>query len=592
MASAIDPIQRPKSAGDGDPPAAKPAAKPNAPAAAATPPVAARAPAPAQAAAPSKDSDDEEAKPSSLAGLLRQTPAWAVSALAHVVALLAMALIISQPPAEEKPRVIVSSGPESEEPLDDLPEDAPDTPVENPSTDSEMVDAPEVAIDVPVTDASDVDAAPVANVELTTFGDVSASSELLASLGGPGGKGVGIGARRRSGGSPGGGGPGGGGSDADQAVEKALKWLAEHQCPDGGWDFELKNCPSCGGKCNGSGIYRDRAAPTALALLPFLGRGITHLDGPEKYKAKVKAGIQYLVARATAQNGKIDEDAPAGRSLSDLQGLYLANSYVQAIGTIALCECYAMTQDPALRGPTQLALKRIIDMRRPDGSGWDYVPDSKQQRPTGDLSIFGFQMQAIKAGKLAGFDDLADKSMFKYAEKFLDSVQASPSPALPLPGSAYWYVPGGENGQITVRDPMIAVGLLSRMFTGWKREEPALQAGVAYLAAKGPTNDLYYDYYATQVMFHTEGNAWKAWNDKMKPMLIKSQSTKGHEAGSWYEGFENHGGAKDKVDEHVERGGRLYLTSLAALTLEVYYRYEPIYSGSGKGFKEVQPAGK
>ena len=53
----------------------------------------------------------------------------------------------------------------------------------------------------------------------------------------------------------------------------------------------------------------------------------------------------------------------------------------------------------------------------------------------------------------------------------------------------------------------------------------------------------------------------------MRDYLINNQATQGHEYGSWW--FD---------DPYSIPGGRLYVTSLSILTLEVYYRYLPIYS--------------
>jgi hypothetical protein len=53
----------------------------------------------------------------------------------------------------------------------------------------------------------------------------------------------------------------------------------------------------------------------------------------------------------------------------------------------------------------------------------------------------------------------------------------------------------------------------------------------------------------------------------MREHLLATQSLEGHRAGSWF--FDDrHGGG---------RGGRLYCTALAAMSLEVYYRHQPIY---------------
>jgi hypothetical protein len=110
---------------------------------------------------------------------------------------------------------------------------------------------------------------------------------------------------------------------------------------------------------------------------------------------------------------------------------------------------------------------------------------------------------------------------------------------------------------------------LSRMYLGWKRDNPALQRGVQWLSRRGPSaSNMYYNYYATQVMRHWEGEQWKNWNQQMRDQLIHSQAKQGHEEGSWFTGGGDHG---------APTGGRLYCTAMAAMILEVYYRHMPIY---------------
>ncbi len=53
----------------------------------------------------------------------------------------------------------------------------------------------------------------------------------------------------------------------------------------------------------------------------------------------------------------------------------------------------------------------------------------------------------------------------------------------------------------------------------------------------------------------------------MKKFLLTSQEKTGHAAGSW---------AFEKAS-HADAGGRLYLTCMSTMMLEVYYRYMPIY---------------
>jgi hypothetical protein len=465
--------------------------------------------------------------------MLKQAPAWAVSMLVHIVLLLMLALIVNKPDEKPKPREIVSMGPESDQPVEDFKDETPN-PEQDVETTTEVATTDVVIPNVEVaSDASDLEAAPLA-LEVTDFGDQTApASDILSSIGAAGGTSTGLGGRKNPGKAAAG---GGGGADTDAAVDAALKWLADHQLPDGSWSFDLRACPSCNGKCSKSGDYPDRFGATGLALLPFLGRGYTHKEGP--YQSQIKAGLKVLAAQSMEQQGKVYREGSHGL-------------YVQGLCGIVLSEAFAMSQDDALRQPAQYALDFIMDAQDPVGGGWRYQP-----KQPGDTSAVGWQIMALKSG-LMGYLQVRPLTIKKAAE-FLDSVS-------PDSGATYGYTgPDHSTGVGTT-----AVGLLCRMYMGWKKDHPALQRGVAVLANKGPTQDLYYDYYATQVMHHMEGDAWIAWNNKMKAMLLSTQAKNGHEAGSWYDGVSSGIG--------VHKGGRLYLTSLATLILEVYYRHAPLY---------------
>ena len=141
------------------------------------------------------------------------------------------------------------------------------------------------------------------------------------------------------------------------------------------------------------------------------------------------------------------------------------------------------------------------------------------------------------------------------ASRFLDSVQTDS-------GSKYGYTGPGAGSATT------AVGLLCRMYLGWKKDNGALERGVQFLSNQGPSGgNMYYNYYATQVLRHYEGDEWKKWNDVMRDQLVNSQAKEGPSKGSWHM----------RGDHGADRGGRLYCTSMATMILEVYYRHMPIY---------------
>jgi hypothetical protein len=305
--------------------------------------------------------------------------------------------------------------------------------------------------------------------------------------------------------------------------------------PDGSWSMDPGQCPKCQGKCKDPGNrLQAKMGATAMGILPFLGAGQTHKVG--KYKASVQAGLGFL-----ARTMKVTQN---GGDCTDPGGSF----YSHGLCAIALCESYALTQDKSVGQAAQLAINFISYAQDPVGGGWRYAP-----KQAGDTSVVGWQLMALKSGHMSNL--LVRPQTVKDATKFLNSVQDDG-------GAYYGYTDKGRGGGTT------AVGLLCRMYLGWKHDEPALETGVKFLAKRGPSaTDIYYNYYATQVLHHYEGELWSAWNDKMRDQLVNTQSKTGHETGSWF----YPGGHAN------EAGGRLYCTALSVMTLEVYYRHLPIY---------------
>lgn len=333
----------------------------------------------------------------------------------------------------------------------------------------------------------------------------------------------------------------GGSSAGERAVDRALAWLSRHQQADGGWNFDHRGGGDCNGRCRSPGTLAPaRAAATAMALLPFLAAGQTHKQG--EYKKQIESGLKFLVRSL--------QTTEFGGSFTHSGG----SMYAQALATIALCEALAMTRDRDLIAPAQSATAFIINTQDPQGGGWRYFPGMP-----GDTSVTGWQLMALKSADNAYIS--VPVVTIERMRTFFDYVQHDD-------GAAYGYTQPDKDS--TSSTP---VGLLCRMILGWKREEPALVRGVDSLSIGGPTTDnVYYNFYATQVLHHFGGPLWDKWNFKMREGLIASQAKEGHEAGSWMAVETN------LADRHASlSGGRLYTTALAALTLEVYYRHLPLY---------------
>ena len=457
-------------------------------------------------------------------GFFRATPAWLTSMVLHLVILLVLALLlVPTPPPQIISDLIANTVDENAEVVEELPtEDLKEIEL----TDSvpemvQQVETSQVVETLEVPNNLDSSAAAV-QVELSELSEVHAlKTDLLKTVGALGGtdlSGRGNPAARKQMVAQ-----GGGNAASENAVTMALEWLVRQQLPDGDWDF----CsPGSAGE-----LKNARNGATGLALLPFLGAGQTQKEG--KFKENVKGGLYFLASHMK----------PTG-SLHDG-----GTMYSHGICSIALAEAYAMTQERSLQAPAQASLNFIMAAQDKVGGGWRYNPGQP-----GDTSAVGWQLMALKSGHMGYL--AINPNTIKGAEHFLNSVQSDG-------GAKYGYTNPGA-GQATT-----AVGLLCRMYLGWKKDNASLEKGVQYLSKTGPSKgNMYFNYYATQVMHHWEGDLWKKWNEEMRDYLVNSQVKQGPHKGSWDFGKGDHGS---------DRGGRIYCTAMAAMTLEVYYRHLPIY---------------
>ncbi|MBL8889964.1 MAG: terpene cyclase/mutase family protein [Planctomycetaceae bacterium] len=343
----------------------------------------------------------------------------------------------------------------------------------------------------------------------------------------------------------------GGTAASEAAVELGLKWLAAHQLPDGSWDLNHQVGPGRFRQSPNPGRGEGKFGATGLALLPFLGKGYTHMEG--KYQTTVRNGLAFLIRN-------IKPEGINGGSFMDARG----NMYSHAICAITLCEAFGMTKDPKLREPAIASLRFIVHAQDPIGGGWRYTPQM-----AGDTSVVGWQLMALKSGSMMG--EQAPPFVFERTKKFLNFVQSHG-------GTRYGYDrPSEFPGRGTT-----AVGVLSRMYLGWNKDTESLKDAVKYLSELGPDTrvregdapaggdteaNMYYNYYTTQIMRHYGGEPWEKWNEGMREFLIRSQNKEGFTEGSWF--FDN--------GHSSEVGGRLYTTAMAVMTLEVYYRHLPLY---------------
>ena len=269
---------------------------------------------------------------------LKQSPWWMISIAIHVIFFLIAGMLTSSEPTAppKKQASIQATSDVQEEELDEVEEETKEI-----HSMEEVVPEPVIKDTEIVRPRRDRQRPPLRGVPRSRTASRMRPSTVrptTASIGLGGGAGGAF--RGRGGGRDLGG--GGGGKRARRAVDDALKWLAAHQSPDGGWEAAGFN-KWCDGKPATQAVptasARRSTIPgvTGLALCAFLGAGYTN-RGKHPFAKVVSRGLRYLKNVQDAEGCFGPRTTPAlhlqprhggardGRGLrhdgeSDLQGL-------------------------------------------------------------------------------------------------------------------------------------------------------------------------------------------------------------------------------------------------------------------------------
>lgn len=342
----------------------------------------------------------------------------------------------------------------------------------------------------------------------------------------------------------------GGNEATEAAVENGLAYLAKRQRSGGRW----------GRKEMDDKYGQPMIGKTGLATLAFMGAGHTTASD-SKYSEVVAKALEFMISEQSPTTGHIGK----------------TTSYGHAIATYALGEAFALTEDPALRGPLEAAVQQIVNSqassRDPllDG-GWSYYfGDGRKSDRWPRASVTAWQVMALESAKLGGIP--VPSHVFTRARTFLvntwdpkrGAFRYSHDPSRLR--SDYPLLPGSTPAT------MFALSLLgadiadkqfapARRFVQEKAPDGYRFTGDDDFVFKAQGN-LYFWYYGTLAMFRVGGQDWRRWNSAMKDTLVPAQERDG----SWrpisiYAEY-----AQDSD------GDRTYTTAMNVLTLEVYYRY-------------------
>ncbi len=340
----------------------------------------------------------------------------------------------------------------------------------------------------------------------------------------------------------------GGNARTEAAVAAALRWLAAAQSRDGRWDANHFGAGQeqavLGHNRGGAGRGADTGI-SALALLAFLGAGHSHLDGD--YQDTVRRGLDFLL-RSQAADGSLFGNAT----------LY-AQMYCHSMATFALAEAQAMTGDRRLEPAVLKAVGFSLAAQNATSGGWRYRPGD-----SGDTSQLGWQMMALASAERA--DIQVPEQAWIRVERFLRSVRRGNY------GGLASYRPDSGPSTVMTAEALYCRLLLGQVLGETIDESAAAEATTQMLATPPDAGrlNLYYWYYATLALHHRHQHNdraaadWRAWNESLTAALLATQIADGRDVGSW-----------DTNCVWGGYGGRVYSTAMAAMCLEVYYRYAP-----------------
>jgi len=328
----------------------------------------------------------------------------------------------------------------------------------------------------------------------------------------------------------------GGDRVTETSVLRALRWLKMTQSPDGSWSKS------------------QAEAMTGLGLLTFLAHGET--PGSDEFGLTVQKAIKYLSDKVTAYRG-VTKANPKDN---------MHRAYVNGIVTYALAEAYGVTKLPYVKPPMEKGLARVVQGQQRSG-GYDY---RYAKTARWDLSVVGWQVQALKAGFVAGTENEGVLKALKKAQSFLQEVNFRDGKfgyGTPGVGSA------GMQGAGTLCLQLIGEGHSREARAGVKwiknNDEVKWDRKAKYSEHSNPVYNWYYE---TQAMFHAGKSNWNRWNKQMKRELVGNQRIGKKTADGKATGYWEAPGRWVKPEYD-----KWYNTTLCALSLQVYYRYLPTY---------------
>lgn len=337
--------------------------------------------------------------------------------------------------------------------------------------------------------------------------------------------------------------------EVKQAVDRSLEWLLQQQQPMGYFSEQRQDKDLKPGE-----VPSHSAAMTALAIMGLASVG--HLPGdatPEGMAAQrgLKFIVDYVQQDETGYLGRTDR----------------SRMYGHGIMTLMLTEMLGMSPDEStdkkVREMTEKAIKLILRAQQvpkteSNRGGWRYEPASSDS----DISVSVWQLMSLRAAKNSGIEvpkEAIDNGIAYIKRSYRVERDSNGNPK--QPEAAFSYEPYGGRQTFSTT----SAGLLSLQVAGQYEAAEVLGSSKWLLKFPPEVNEpwFYYGcYYYAQGMYQRGGEYAAIARQKTEQMLLGAQSPEG----AWR-----------PRNGNEKSAGAVYATSLALLSLSVYYHFLPIY---------------
>ena len=311
---------------------------------------------------------------------------------------------------------------------------------------------------------------------------------------------------------------------AEAAIKKGQAFLVRTQSRDGSW--------------RAGGAYDSYpTAMTSLAGIALMAGGNTPVEGP--YAKNVRRAVDYIIS-CSNPNGLIAR-------MNEEQRPMFGHGYAM----LFLAQAYGMEQDATRQARIKRVLTKAVQLTSKSQSqygGWLYTPDSGGDE--GAVTIT--QVQGLRAVRNAGI---------KVPKKTIDNAILYIEKSANDDGGIRYTARGGGSSRAPITAAAVAV-----LYNAGDYDNPVANRCLAFLKkltkgnrySRAFAGHRYYGMlYMSQAMYLSSEENWQAYFPVIREELIRTQAANG----SWM---------GDSV-------GTTYGTSIALVTLQLPYRYLPIY---------------